>query len=521
MLLCKPRKYTLHNGKERLFMKKIKFKWNGRVVALAFASIALVMLLSVSYAYFVSKVEGNEDAKATDITAGKMELEYDGTSIVGMENALPGDKKVITFTVRNKGTVTTQYNVDLINVTNEFIKDELVYSIKRNGKDEKGETPLPGSETTLLEGVSIEKDETDTYELTIEFKETYSEQNYNQGKEFNGLIQINGYKPKPLNEWIIANYPMIEEEPNFKKGFPKDDTPEDEIIKGSGLYKTADDYGGTSYIFRGQVDNNYVHFANQDWKILRVNGDGTIRLMLKDKLTNTSHYNDYTYKSATPQHDKVGFTRGGDPCPIDNPCEVTYDNVSKEFTNENGGINSTIKTALEEWYKTNLNDFDEQIAYGLFCNDISYGSGTDDMTSTNILHYGAYERINYIGKEYGNPTLICPVQVDSEGQTRTYGGLYKTKIGLITADELNMGGYSWSDAASAQNYLSRSYDCWAMSPISTSDFTSVFLTISRGYLSGLGIDSEMSIVPVINLKTDNITYSGSGIEDDPIEIVNK
>ncbi len=502
-------------------MKKIKFKWNGKVVALAFASIALVMLLSVSYAYFVSKVDGNEDAKATDITAGKMELEYDGTSIVGMENALPGDKKVITFTVRNKGTVTTQYNVDLINVTNGFIKDELVYSIKRNKEEAKGETPLPKSDTTLLEGVSIEKDETDTYELTIEFKETYSEQNYNQGKEFNGLIQINGYKPEYTKTILGVTYPVIQEEPNFKEGFPKEDTSEDEITKGSGLYKTADEYG-SSYIFRGQVDNNYVHFANQDWRILRVNGDGTIRLMLKDKLTKDSKYNDFTSSSGTPQHEKVGYTSGGIACTNSAPCQITYDSTTQTFTNPSDSqTNSNIKDALEEWYKTNLNDYDNQIDYGLFCNDISHGSGTDNTSSTSTLYYGAYQRLKS-SQTNATPTLVCPEQVDKNKQPRTYGGLYKSKIGLITADELIIGGYSptssTSNSTTDKNYLRRSYTYWTASPHISDIRAYVSGAIYTGSLGSNYTYNSWTVVPVINLKTDNISYSGTGIASDPIEI---
>ncbi len=500
-------------------MKKIKLKWNGRVVALAFASIALVMLLSVSYAYFVSKVEGNEDAKATTITAGKMELEYDGTSIVGMENALPGDKKVITFTVRNIGTVTTQYNVDLINVTNGFIKDELVYSIKRNEEEATEETPLPGSDTTLLEGVSIEKDHTDTYELTIEFKETYSEQNYNQGKEFNGLIQINGYKPPEKVKTILGvSYPVIQEEPDFTKGFPNTGTSEEDITKGSGLYKTADDYGGTSYIFRGQVENNYVHFANQDWRILRVNGDGTIRL-IKNNSTNSSKYNDYTSDSSTPQHEKVGYTSGGIACTNSAPCEITYDSTSKTFSNPSESQkNSTIKNALEEWYKTNLNDYDEQIAYGLFCNDISYGSGTDDMILADNLYYGAYQRLRSSTTNV-TPTLVCPEQVDKNKEPRTYGGLYKSKIGLITADELAMGGFSYnSPYASEQNYLRRSYIYWTASPNNSSRNAYVFSAGSAGNLDYSTARSSWAVVPVINLKTDNLTYSGTGEVGNEIDI---
>ena len=45
-----------------------------------------------------------------------------------------------------------------------------------------------------------------------------------------------------------------------------------------GLYKTIDDYGD-SYIFRGDVKNNNVYFGGYYWKIIRINGDGSIRLI--------------------------------------------------------------------------------------------------------------------------------------------------------------------------------------------------------------------------------------------------
>ncbi len=47
-----------------------------------------------------------------------------------------------------------------------------------------------------------------------------------------------------------------------------------------GIYSAVDDYG-TSYYFRGVVENNYVKFAGAYWRIIRINGDGTIR-MIKD-----------------------------------------------------------------------------------------------------------------------------------------------------------------------------------------------------------------------------------------------
>ncbi len=42
------------------------------------------------------------------------------------------------------------------------------------------------------------------------------------------------------------------------------------------LLCSATDNYGTSYYYRGNVSNNYVYFANIYWRIVRINGDGSI-----------------------------------------------------------------------------------------------------------------------------------------------------------------------------------------------------------------------------------------------------
>ena len=46
----------------------------------------------------------------------------------------------------------------------------------------------------------------------------------------------------------------------------------------TGMYATQDD-DGTSYYYRGAVAGNYVKLADKYWRIIRVNGDGTLRLI--------------------------------------------------------------------------------------------------------------------------------------------------------------------------------------------------------------------------------------------------
>ena len=49
-------------------------------------------------------------------------------------------------------------------------------------------------------------------------------------------------------------------------------------LSNSGLYMAEDDYG-KSYYYRGSIDNNYVSFAGFIWRIIRINGDGSIRMI--------------------------------------------------------------------------------------------------------------------------------------------------------------------------------------------------------------------------------------------------
>ena len=142
------------------------------------------------------------------------------------------------------------------------------------------------------------------------------------------------------------------------------------------LASTPDDYG-TSYYFRGAVKNNYVEFANKCWRIVRVGGDGSVKLILHNDNTakaanpcnsaNNSttaafaRYSGETYKSAfnTNYNDNayVGFKYGtvgaGD-------YALTHANTNK----------STILTNLEAWYeKNNLKNYEKVIADTVWCND--------------------------------------------------------------------------------------------------------------------------------------------------------
>ena len=202
-------------------------------------------------------------------------------------------------------------------------------------------------------------------------------------------------------------------EPNFASGYP---TTTDTSL--SGLYKSYDEDGMSSY-FRGRVTNNYLKLSKSSsyvWRIVRVNGDGTLRLIL-----NTS-IGDYNYNNVYTSGKYVGYTYdNASACTKASPCTTTYNASSKRFSNNKTMTNSNIKTQLETWYKNNLTTFDSYIVNGKFCNDTS--------NSTIYNNYnGAYERL----KE-NNPSLKCA------DTTVTYGGYYKTvKLGDKIIGDFNV-----------------------------------------------------------------------------------
>ena len=116
------------------------------------------------------------------------------------------------------------------------------------------------------------------------------------------------------------------------------------------LLCSAPDNYGTSYYYRGNVQNNYVEFAGFYWRIVRVNGDGSIRLVYDgtsahensessdDKVVGTSKFNDEYYDNA-----HVGYMYG-------TPCSLTY---AETHANIN---DSTIKKYIDTWYEDKIKD---------------------------------------------------------------------------------------------------------------------------------------------------------------------
>ena len=151
--------------------------------------------IGFSYAYFAATLV-NKDVKDQVVQTGTLSLTYtDGTAINGV-NISPGWKATKTITIENTGTLDVFYTIFWKDLVNEITNDELVMSLECESSTDTCATinfqnkTVPSSKNAISENIIIYPGEVQTITLNFEFKELNKAQDYNQGKKFNGVINI-------------------------------------------------------------------------------------------------------------------------------------------------------------------------------------------------------------------------------------------------------------------------------------------------------------------------------------------
>ena len=297
------------------------------------------------------------------------------------------------------------------------------------------------------------------------------------------------------------------------------------------LASTEDDYG-TSYYFRGAVTNNYVEFANKCWRIVRIGGDGSVKLILHNdnengatdpcSSTNNSEnaafarYSGTTYTSVFNEKGAdnayVGFMYG---TPNSNSYAATHANINK----------STILNILETWYNNNLKRYDNMLYNNTFCiekeliTDTSYdpwnwGNVKGLGYAKNVTYYRAIQRLVSSSNRPGGtgPTLKCNGEFNK----------VVSKIGLISIDEAIFAGYA-ANVKNSHNYLQEnatSNDWWTISPAGLGSSGSAYIWFIRGTLSeplGHPVVRKDAIRSYISLK-QSVKATGEGTAQDPYKV---
>ncbi len=283
-----------------------------------------------------------------------------------------------------------------------------------------------------------------------------------------------------------------------------------------GIFETTDNDGKPTYYYRGSVENNYVKFAGFYWRIIRINSNGSIRMLYDGTVA---------HKNGEASEDRRYGTSPFNTS-SDNNMYVGYMYTSGEAYGTSTA--SAVKINVDKFYTDKLSSYVSKLDTNAgFCGDRSSltqqsGVGTGTVTTYNK---------GYIRVEESTPTLTCENIKDYYTVSSAASGNKKLNypIGLITADEAMYAGHAGGvfdgeyshQKENADSYLIMGISYWTMTPAGgyypfcgTSWFTSV---IGVGGLGAFGDGATVynnGLRPVINLKS-GVTITGTGTMTDP------
>ena len=370
-------------------------------------------------------------------------------------------------TIDLEGSVATYETGDYVEINSTPIKSEIVdgkykligvepgsHTLYVKYKDQNGNIQIRGSQTlTIKKG-----EEASVSGKTITISDESRTVTVDVNNNYQAIIE-DEIKTLFFNK-TISNALLTDS--RIKKNYT---TPEFNDIATSeeGMYKAEDDYG-VSWYFRGAQSYNFVKFAGFMWRIVRINGDNTIRLILDgtiqvvkregsnslvDSTTRffkTKPYNDNAYIGYMYGLDNV--TSDGERCLLlsngtitDKKSDSNYS--TKELCEGNGGKwtttayeatqvnigNSTVKIEVDKFYENYIENatknyhYEKYLADNIFCGDKTLakdgiggvnkqiGYGGYDTGLEYHTYYAASERIQYSDGNNiltkASPTLKC------------------------------------------------------------------------------------------------------------------
>ncbi len=255
------------------------------------------------------------------------------------------------------------------------------------------------------------------------------------------------------------------------------------------LSSIADSYG-TSYYYRGDIDNNFVDFANMCWRVVRIQGDGSIKLILND-----------SKRTCSSSNTKLETISG--------ISEMSAD----VFDYANCSADTCMRKKLQNWYKTSgLSNYESKLKKETwYLGDIStfYDSnGIITADTSKKMYTKAYKRL------YGLGTEKYASLIDKQNGVTDF-------VGSLSADEAVLAGLALS-VGSSQNFMNFNNDIYLLTLATTKMVFSLREYAYPSSYSGYGSfiktisfkEKYMSAAPMIVLLP-NTTVTGQGTKSDP------
>ena len=416
-----------------------------QLILITLIVIFIIITLSTIIA---SKIKmKSQDIAAIVTTEGELAINY-----VDGQNIILKDKKnhEYNITITNTSEQIIYYSINIENQNNETTSAAYLYN---ENQDLVYQTDDVTNDKALIELVTIAPSETIRYKLIMK---------NNKKENFNGIIKVlnDSMTTQTFADLILLNNSIK----NSKSKIGLEIATLDE-----GLINSQDNYG-TTYFFRGNVKDNYVQVGKNIFRIVRINGDGSVRLVLNDFLNQQLPYN----------------------------TQTNYENVSQTANL----LNTSLLNELNTWYENNLSEYKNSLIAGAFCTDTTFNTQVGD-----IYYSDTYNRI-YASN---NPTLVCQ------------GTLYNSYIGLLSVDEIIFAG-AYKNTPNQEYYLynksqPNSYLTNSSYSLNSSNTISMININTDGSLGNGALSNiPQAIRPVINVST-SAKVKGRGTLQSPYIIV--
>ena len=473
----------------------------GRYRKLLLSLLVLVLVVSIgkeSYALFTSSVSSTVQNYGT----GTLKLSY-SNSVVSLNNAYPmSDSDGMNMgsgiiTITNTGTLAYKFDVKIDVSSSSTLSNSLI----KVSIDEQNPALLSSDGNVIIRDIILNPGSSRSFSLKLWIDSSATSSDV-LGKKFIGNLTSTGIAVRNVDDSVGTVLVGLNKLYDYIKNNTDTTTTIDfsqtsEESNTNGIYMTTDtDSGKPVYYYRGNVDNHAV-FANFCWRIVRTTETGGVKLIYDGVPSNGQCNNtgdatiigNFAFNSTNNDVKYVGYMYGSS---ID------------DTTNTN---DSTIKTAIDNWYKNNMTGYISQLEDTVFCNDRSY------TTSGSTLHFGSFTRL--ITNK--TPTLKCQNTRDKFTVNTSNGnGALTYSIGLITSDEMAFAGAAVK--ANSTFYLYNGNHQWSFSPYDYGSASAAGILISSGILSGYYVHGSVGVRPSVSLKAETVITSGTGTATNPFVI---
>lgn len=407
-------------------MKKI-------IQAILIILIFLCIYIEIDYNRYMKDIT-KEENPIVDVVNG-LSVNY-----LNGKNFKIKSNKTISFSITNFETESLSYRVKL---TPSIADADISYELTSN-EDERVNSVHKLESTTILDDMTINTYETQRYTLKISNK---------SGKTIDFELKVESLEySQKFSETIISNNEIKN---NPETGF------EASALGTEGLIKNEDN--GTSYYFRGNIINNYVSFADMTWRIVGINPDHSVKIILDNVIEFPSSYS---------------------------PLPDTEESVN----------NTEAFKTLDDWYNTTLTNYDSYISVSPDCFDNSIFKDENGIT------------------EYLSDIRLLQDHLPS---LKCSGTVISNKISLLSADEVNLAGASINPNESYYLYIPNLPNAWwTMTPNKkVNGVTSYFAVQNNGALiKDIPETNSHFLRPVISLNPKTKAL-GDGTKENPYVII--